>query len=321
MNEVLHTYQRSIVFSAAVLQLRRAGFAPGEATTIADHLVRAEARGCASHGLKRIREFRSRGGGSRITPRKTAPATWLLDARDAPGIVAATYAARMAASGARRHGIALAAAHSYDGTTGCIGVYASDLARENLACIALCNTAPTVAPAGSTRRVVGTNPICIGFPGKQFPFVLDIATSAWSRQAVFEASGHGSRLPPGVVQTRSGNPSREPRDLATGSLLPMAGHKGFGLALAIELLCGPMLSSATHLGFIIIAINVGLMSPTRNVVTRANHFLSLVEMSLPASFRIPGRRASERENSGEMSLPVKTATLLDLPCGAAISRR
>ena len=105
----------------------------------------------------------------------------------------------------------------------------------------MCHSRAAVAPHGSVKPVLGTNPIAIGFPGQPVSFCVDISTAAMSYGKIMAAARAGETLPPGIVQSASGQPSTDPNDAEAGSQLPMSGHKGYALGLAIELLCGPLL--------------------------------------------------------------------------------
>jgi hydroxycarboxylate dehydrogenase B len=105
--------------------------------------------------------------------------------------------------------------------------------------------AQRVAPVGGKRPRLGTNPLCIGFPGgKEGPFILDFGTSATAEGKVRLKQIAGQQVPAGWILDPDGRPTTDPNQLygnPPGTILPMGGdqaYKGFGLSFMIELLCG-----------------------------------------------------------------------------------
>jgi LDH2 family malate/lactate/ureidoglycolate dehydrogenase len=100
-----------------------------------------------------------------------------------------------------------------------------------------------VAPPGGKKRAIGTNPIAVGIPaGQTKPLILDISTSVCAAAKIIQYAREGRPVPEGWLLDDAGNPTTDPNTLyqkgekTAGALLPMAGHKGFGLALAAEFL-------------------------------------------------------------------------------------
>jgi LDH2 family malate/lactate/ureidoglycolate dehydrogenase len=138
---------------------------------------------------------------------------------------------------------------------------------------------PSVTAPGARGPITGSNPLAYAVPtGTGRPILLDMATSAAAGGKVAAAHALGKPVPPGWVVDRDGVPSTDPAAfLEGGSLLPMAGHKGYGIALLIEtlsaLLTGALVtrqvvpwvhgdaSVPTGHGAAFLAINVGAMMP------------------------------------------------------------
>ena len=101
-----------------------------------------------------------------------------------------------------------------------------------------------VAPYGGKKKAIGANPVGIGIPaGSMRPLVLDISTSAVAGGKIVLYAQQNKKIPLGWLLDEDGNPTTDPNELVkegkiTGVQLPMAGYKGFGLGMVIELLGG-----------------------------------------------------------------------------------
>jgi uncharacterized oxidoreductase len=116
-------------------------------------------------------------------------------------------------------------------------------AEKNMIGVAFVNAGKSVAPFGGMGRMLGTNPISFAAPAaKERLFMLDIATSVVAEGKVWVRLHSKQLLPDGWILDKEGRPSRNPFDLYSGGvLLPFggyAGHKGYGLSLVWEILCG-----------------------------------------------------------------------------------
>jgi LDH2 family malate/lactate/ureidoglycolate dehydrogenase len=94
-----------------------------------------------------------------------------------------------------------------------------------------------MAPWGGRKAFLGTNPLAIAVPaGQEKPFVLDMATSVVARGAIILAAKKGETIPNTWGLNKEGEPTTSAKEANEGALLPLGGHKGFGLAMAIEVL-------------------------------------------------------------------------------------
>ena len=111
------------------------------------------------------------------------------------------------------------------------------------------NTNPLMAVPGAASMVLGTNPFSYAVPaGREKPVFHDIATSVVAASKAISAKSLGQPVPLGWLVDKEGIPTTDPsRYPEEGALLPMAGHKGYGLALMIEILCAT-LTGADMLG-------------------------------------------------------------------------
>jgi LDH2 family malate/lactate/ureidoglycolate dehydrogenase len=117
---------------------------------------------------------------------------------------------------------------------------------EQMIGLAMCNDTPTVIAPGSRTAVLGSNPIAFAVPaGEEFPIFLDVATSTVAGGKVFAAAFHREQIPDHWVVDADGLPTTDPAVWPrAGALTPMAGHKGYGLALLIETLSAVLTGAA-----------------------------------------------------------------------------
>lgn len=154
---------------------------------------------------------------------------------------------------------------------GYAGYYAQMAAKEGMIGIANSNAASACAPYGGKEPMLGTNPLAIAIPSaNREPFLLDMATSLVARGKVKLAEKDGRPIPEDWALDTDGNPTTDPSKAKT--MVPCGGYKGFGISLAIEILCSALSGAKTSatvgelydlsgchqdLGFFFGALNVG----------------------------------------------------------------
>lgn len=241
----------------ALRTLRDAGLSEPDATTTADVLVTTDSWGVFTHGTKNLRGYvrRLQGGGLRAAAEpkvvREGPAWALVDADSAIGMVGSAFAMRIAISKAKAAGLAyVGAANSCH--FGAAGYYAAMAAREGMIGIAMANDTPTMTVPGGRSAVLGSNPIAFAIPtGDDRPILLDMATSAVAGGKVFAAAALGQSIPANWIVDAEGIPTTDPKLFPdAGALLPMAGHKGYGLALLVETLSA-LLTGASIAGHVL----------------------------------------------------------------------
>jgi LDH2 family malate/lactate/ureidoglycolate dehydrogenase len=113
---------------------------------------------------------------------------------------------------------------------------------------AMTNSTKLVAPLWGAERMLGTNPIAIAFPGKEEPpIVIDLATSAAAYGKIEIARRKGELIPTGWAINREGRNTTNPDELIDGgAMLPLGserdrgGHKGYALAMMVDILCAAL---------------------------------------------------------------------------------
>jgi LDH2 family malate/lactate/ureidoglycolate dehydrogenase len=230
-----------VLRNKAINSLRRAGLSEADADIIFKHLLDAEASGHSSHGFMRmtkiLNDLKSNKLKSIRTEEETAASVKLNGGMNT-GIVVAQRAIPILMKKAKKQGVAVAGGYNVTGTIGQLGYFVEQIAANGFVGFMVVASEYAMAPWGGRSAVLGTNPIAFGFPTEHRPIVIDLATSAWAYGNLKLAMLAGESIPTGVVIDADGNDSTDPNDADRGSQLPMAGHKGYALALGIEILGG-----------------------------------------------------------------------------------
>ena len=222
------------------------GVPPDSAHTVAEAVVAADMEGIPSHGVMLVPMYVERMLAGSVSTR-TEPSVvhdggsaLVLDAGNALGQLTSDWAIPMVIERGREHGLAAVAVRNgfHFGTA---GYWARQIAEAGLAGIVMCNTRPLMPAPGGAERVVGNNPVAIALPGN---FIVDMATSATAMGRIRLAESAGKPIPEGWAADAEGSPTTNPAAAIAGMLLPAAGPKGFGLAVAIDLLCGGLSGGA-----------------------------------------------------------------------------
>jgi LDH2 family malate/lactate/ureidoglycolate dehydrogenase len=343
--------------SALVARLFSAAGLPADAAgTVAEALVDADLRGLPSHGSHLVPMYveRLRQGSvsTRTDPKVLVDAGGIavLDAGHALGVLTADRAMSLATTKAREYGVgAVAVRHAFH--FGAAGRYARAAAREGFIGIATANTRPLMPAPGGGHPVVGNNPIAIGVPvpHPDEPLVLDIALSAANIGRIRLAAGNGHGIPDGWATDAEGIPTTDPTAALAGMLLPAAGHKGFGLALMVDVLAGVLAGGGygervnglyadtalpNECGHFFLALDVAAFGDMDGFATR----LADLEASVTAPpyapgvdrVLLPGQRSAERlrdaarrgvqVDQGVLARLVALAADLDVPLPEGLPR-
>lgn len=218
------------------------GIGAEDAEAVADVLVAANLHGVPSHGFQRIPIFMKRvhaglsGGTERMRVVAESGALCRMDAAFALGPAASVKALDRSLALAGEHGIGLVAV-GRSTHFGAAGYYARRAAREGFVGVVISNAFKRMAPYGAAEVFLGTNPLAVGIPlAEHDPFVLDMATSIAAQGRITRARQLGEPIPAGQAIDPDGRPTTDAAQALAGSLLPVGGPKGSGLALAISLL-------------------------------------------------------------------------------------
>ena len=234
------------------------GCPEGYAKLAADVLIASDLRGIDSHGVARLSGYIRLWEKKRINPKPNitivheTATTATVDGDSGLGLVVAPFAMKLAIEKAKKYGSGWVSVRNSN-HFGIAGYHALEAVKNDMIGFAMTNASPLVAPTFTTERLLGTNPMCYGFPaGKYPPVIVDMATSAAANGKLEIAQRSGKPVPDGWVQSKSGESTTDPHALKSGgSLLPLGSdrdhgsHKGFGLSATVDILSA-VLSGANY---------------------------------------------------------------------------
>lgn len=284
-------------------QIARAhGLADEDARLLADSLVTAELWGHGSHGMLRLAWYmaRVRSGAIDVHARPIVTGGFAalaqLDGQDALGQRVAREAVALAVERARAFGVG-AVAVRFSNHFGTAAYFTREGARQGYATLLFSNASASMAPWGGREKRVGNNPWSIAVPGGALgEIVLDIANTAVARGKIYLAAERGEPIPPTWAIDAQGLPTTQPEAALAGLLQPIAGHKGYGISVMIDLLAGVLTGSAFGLdvvgpyrpegrsgaGHLAIAIDIARLMPLDQFEERVAALVAQLRSSAPA---------------------------------------
>jgi len=282
--------------------MRRLGHDAEQARIIADHLIDCELRGLSYGGLPRalsiVERFARLDRRQPIRVSHETPVSALIEGGDNLGYLVAHRAMTMAIAKAKLTGIAVVGAND-TWYTGMLSYFAEMAARAGLVSMIASNATPWVAPEGATEGRFGTNPICYGFPTEGDPIIWDIGTASIMHAEVTLHGRQGTPLPEGRAFGPDGAPTRDPAAALQGAFAVWGGHKGSGLALAVQLM-GAMCNSPAlprdiaEFGCLTVVMSPGLFMPVEEFKRSATEYAAAVRAARPVAGGPPVRLPFER---------------------------
>ncbi|WP_136637728.1 Ldh family oxidoreductase [Pseudooceanicola onchidii] len=264
------------------------GMPEGDAAIVGEAMVEADLHGSDAHGLFRLARYidRLKAGGFNLNPdirvdkRKGGLAR--IDGDDGMGHLVVRRCTDEAISLARDHGVAWVGCHNSN-HAGAAGVWAMRAVAQDMIGIYMAvGSANHMAPWGGADLLLSTNPIAIGVPGGEGgPVLLDMATTNVAYGKVKMAAAQGRDMPEDWMIDADGNPLTDPKQSSGGSLLPIGGAKGYGLALMIGLLAGTLNTAA--MGKAVVDFNADDETPTNT--GQSILVIDLKALGDPASFK------------------------------------
>jgi L-2-hydroxycarboxylate dehydrogenase (NAD+) len=268
--------------------LRHAGLPAADANTVAGLMAQADLQGSDGHGVIRLPQYlkRLQAGGINLRPNirvaTERAAMAVVDGDNGMGHLVMSYAAALAIEKARTAGVAWVGARASN-HAGPASLYARmPIEHDMIGLYFAVGNANHLPPWGGLEMLLSTNPIAIGIPaGSEPAVVLDMATTVAAYGKVKAKAKRGEPIPEGWMIDRQGQPLLDPTRAHEGFLLPIGGHKGYGLALMVGLLAGTLQGAA--MGRDVIDFNQDHTTPTNT--GQAILVIDLKAFGEPADFK------------------------------------
>ena len=278
---------------AGIFQWR--GMSASDAVIAAETLVEADLRGVHSHGVLRVEMYLDLMSKGEITAKpniriaKDLGSRALMDGDSAMGQVSGYRAMELAIQRAGEYGIASVSLRN-GRHIGAAAYYSIMASAQGLIGITATNAGINMIPTGGTTKLVGNNPLAIAVPtNREFPMVLDMATSVAAGGKLDVAISKGQKIPFGWALDPDGVPTDDPLAAREGSLLPVGGHKGYGLAVMLDVLAGVLSGGrfGSWLGMsgssqLFLAIEVEGLMPLSEFKSRLDELIDQLHSDEPA---------------------------------------
>lgn len=226
-------------------KLKAAGLSEEHASMTADVLTWSDERGYHSHGAVRVEYYSERiyKGGINTNPKfewkETGPCSGIFEGDNGCGYPIAIKATEKAIEMAKNNGIAVVGMRQMS-HSGSIGYYTEMCAKEGLVAISFCQSDPMAVPFGGTEPYYGTNPISFAAPsadGRNIVFDMATTVQAWGK--ILDKKSKNESIPSDWAVDENGLPVTDPKKV--NALVPIAGAKGYGLMMMVDLFSGLLL--------------------------------------------------------------------------------
>lgn len=235
-----------------IRELVSASLPAEQAEVVADCFATADAYGITSHGVNVLPSHieKIKRGGYNLNPSlsivRESPSYALIDGDNGFGPVSASFCMSYAVERAKEVGIFQVFSKN-NNTVGPAFYYPLKAAEKGCIGILFSNSPAQMAPCGGKEKMLGTNPFSAVIPVSDGnPIIIDMATSVVAKSKFKQYKEEGKKLPDGWALDENGNPTNDPEEGMKGLVLPMAGFKGYGIAMLIDLISG-LVSGAAFL--------------------------------------------------------------------------
>ncbi len=305
--------------------LIRGGLGEEDAHIVTDILVEAELRGRPAHGVIRLPAIVERCKSSGRKPMRLARdggAYALIDGQENLGYLVAHRCTRTAVGKAQARGVGVIGGFN-TGQCGMLGYYTSMIADAGMVGVAMCDSGPRIVAWGSVEPVLGANPMSACFPAGKGQVLVDFSPASVTHEQILMAIKDGHPLPEGTVLDEDGLLTTDPEAGRKGGILPSGGHKGYALALMIQLLSGVLVRAAPvpepgkNYGIFVLAINSSIFLSRELFQAGVKELIDRIKGARPAEgvgeILIPGERAfREREMRMQEGIGVEDELLEEL---------
>lgn len=323
--------------------LAATGMPDASAREAAEILVDTQRHGIDSHGVAHLPAYVRRliNGAIATQPTirlvETGTSAAVIDGDNCLGVLSASRALDHACDLARKHGVGACAVRNSN-HFGAALPFVARAARGGLIALAFSNAAPSMAPWGGRKAILGTNPLAAAFPRENAePVVIDMATSVVSRGRIRKAARAGEAIPADWALDKSGSPTTDAAAALKGTVQPLAGAKGYALALAVELLCTGLSGgragaevlnphdeaiAPAGVSHLFVALDPHLFSGLAQACGSADQFASRIESDVSVTGevpRLPGSRAhAAARDRSRNGIPLSAQLIKSLQEAAAL---
>ncbi len=277
MEDTGQRFDSAKVAAFCVTVLETVGVPHENAEMVAKSLLAANLRGVDTHGITRLPIYVERlqlglmDGKATGTVAADGLSTAVYDGQNGMGQVVGTKAMQLAIAKATTAGAGFVSVRNSN-HFGTAAYYAMMALEHDMIGIAMTDSPPLMAPWGGRKGFLGTNPLSIAAPAeKENPFVFDMATSVVARGAVILAAKKGEQIPLSWAVDKDGLPTTDANAALGGAVLPLGGHKGFGLAMAIDILAGILAGGP-------FGPHIGELYNNNTKTQRVGHFLGAIRI-------------------------------------------
>ncbi len=295
-------------------------YSNSEAQDITQVLMYAEMTGKNTQGVLKLMDTESI---QNIKPQhkpkivKDTKVSALIDGGGNPGILVSKMAVKSVIDKCKKNGFALVGTKNTFSSTGVIGYYAGEIAKNDFIGIVMAGSPGSVAPFGSIDPLFGTNPMAFGFPTNDWPVIFDAATSAITWYGLVRAKALGQKIPEGVAIDKEGDITTDPEKAMQGAILPFdKSYKSSGLSMVVELLTGPLVeaiypgSKEGGWGNLFVAIDPELLTTREEFKQGSTLLIETIKKSRKAKgqdiIHVPGWKGLDKkekiEKAGEIEI-------------------
>lgn len=316
---------RKPLTSFVVEALVSVGADKADAVLTADVLVAADLAGVDSHGVARLRRYveglrnGTINGAARPRVVQETGGVSVVDADNGLGQPALCFAVDLAVERAAEHGVAAVAVRRSN-HIGIAGWYTERAARAGAFALVTTNATPQVAPTGAAEPMFGTDPVSYAVPTTGEPLCYDAATSIVPRGKLERLEREGRPMLPGWAVGPDGATSTDIPRVVAGlkaregyALLPVGGlgeehggHKGSGIGLLAELLCGPLTGASwsrhtygpqgADLGQFVLCLDLAALGDAGHITRAVTAMTDEIRAARPADADVPVRLPGERRH-------------------------
>ncbi len=228
------------------------GVSEKDAEILADSMLDANLRGVDTHGITRMLvtyvkriQVGVMSAETKLEVVRERAGTALVECNNGIGQVASDYAMDLAIKKAKDAGTSFVLTR-HSNHYGAAAYWSMKALEHGMIGFSATNGPASVAPYGGTEKMLGTNPFSVAIPAdKELPFVLDLATTVVALGRIYLYAKQDRPLEPGWAYDSTGKPTTNPHEALKGLLAPIGGYKGYGIALAIDMISG-ILSGSTY---------------------------------------------------------------------------